>query len=78
MPIVAKATGPGDYINATNYNRAPLNPGLYDGPYLITGYDSGAQIVLEPNPHWAGHASPASDASCCGTSKTPRRCRPTC
>ena len=52
--IVAKATGPGDYINATNYNRAPLNPGLYDGPYIITGYDSGTQIVLEPNPHWAG------------------------
>ena len=21
---------------------------------MITGYDSGAQIVLEPNPHWAG------------------------
>jgi peptide/nickel transport system substrate-binding protein len=53
-PVVAKATGPGDYINATTYNRAPLNPGLYDGPYQITGYDSGAQIVLEPNPHWPG------------------------
>jgi peptide/nickel transport system substrate-binding protein len=52
--IVAKATGPGEYINATNYNRAPLNPGLYDGPYIITAYDSGTQIVLEPNPHWAG------------------------
>ena len=53
-PVVAKATGAGDYINATTYNHAPLNPGLYDGPYLITGYDSGAQIVLEPNPHWTG------------------------
>jgi peptide/nickel transport system substrate-binding protein len=52
--VVAKTTGPGDYINATNYNRAPLTPGLYDGPYQITGYDSGAQIVLEPNPHWLG------------------------
>jgi peptide/nickel transport system substrate-binding protein len=52
--VVAKAAGPGDYINATAYNRAPLNPGLYDGPYMITGYDSGSQIVLEPNPHWAG------------------------
>src|ERR1700733_8199378 len=55
-PIVAKAAGPGDYTNATSYNRAPLNPGLYNGPYMITGYDSGAQIVLEPNPHWAGRA----------------------
>ena len=52
-PIVAKAAGAGDYINATSYNRAPLNPGLYDGPYMVTGYDSGSQIVLEPNPHWA-------------------------
>jgi peptide/nickel transport system substrate-binding protein len=52
--VVARASGPGDYINATTYNRAPLTPGLYDGPYMITGYDSGAQIVLEPNPHWSG------------------------
>jgi peptide/nickel transport system substrate-binding protein len=52
--VVAKATGPGDYINGTNYNRAPVNPGLYDGPYMITGYASGAQIVMEPNPHWPG------------------------
>jgi peptide/nickel transport system substrate-binding protein len=52
--VVARATRPGDYINGTNYNRAPINPGLYDGPYMITGYASGAQIVLEPNPHWAG------------------------
>jgi peptide/nickel transport system substrate-binding protein len=53
-PVLAKASGPGDYINVTAYNRAPLNPGLYDGPYIITGFDSGNQIVLEPNPHWAG------------------------
>ena len=26
--ILAKATNPGDYINATSYNRTPLNPGL--------------------------------------------------
>jgi peptide/nickel transport system substrate-binding protein len=53
-PVVAKATQPGDYINGTTFNRAPVNPGLYDGPYMITGYDSGSQIVLEPNPHWPG------------------------
>jgi peptide/nickel transport system substrate-binding protein len=52
--VAAKTSGPGDYIKATTYNRAPLNFGLYDGPYIMTGYDSGAQIVLEPNPHWAG------------------------
>jgi peptide/nickel transport system substrate-binding protein len=53
-PVVAKATRLGDYVNTTSYNRAPVTPGLYDGPYMITGYDSGSQIVLEPNPHWAG------------------------
>ena len=52
--VVTKAASPGAYINATGYNREPLNPGLYDGPYMITAYDSGNQIVLEPNPHWAG------------------------
>jgi peptide/nickel transport system substrate-binding protein len=45
---------PGTYMNETRYNHEPVNPGLYDGPYMITGYDSGSQIVLEPNPHWNG------------------------
>jgi peptide/nickel transport system substrate-binding protein len=53
-PVVAKDNSPGAYINGTNYNRAPINPGLYDGPYMITAYGSGNQIVLEPNPHWSG------------------------
>jgi peptide/nickel transport system substrate-binding protein len=52
----AKSTGPGDYNNQTLYNQAPTTPGLYNGPYLITAYQSGAQIVLEPNPHWPGPA----------------------
>ena len=52
--VVAKDGSPGAYINGTNYNRAPVNPGLYDGPYMIAAYDSGNQIVLEPNPHWGG------------------------
>lgn len=47
-------SGSGPYVNATTYNRAPITPGLYDGPYMITGYDSGDRIVLEPNPHWIG------------------------
>ncbi len=53
-PVVAKDGSPGAYINGTNYNRAPVNPGLYDGPYTVAAYDSGNQIVLEPNPHWGG------------------------
>jgi peptide/nickel transport system substrate-binding protein len=53
-PVAAKASTPGDYIDATTYNRAPLTAGLYNGPYVITAYDSGAQIVLAPNPNWTG------------------------
>ena len=58
-PIYARAHAPGDYINTTAYNRDPTNPGLWDGPYMVTKYDVGAQIVLEPNPHWPG--VPATD-----------------
>jgi peptide/nickel transport system substrate-binding protein len=53
-PVYATVAGPGDYIKQTSYNRAPVTPGLYNGPYMITAYQSGAQIVLEPNPYWAG------------------------
>jgi peptide/nickel transport system substrate-binding protein len=53
-PIYAAAKAPGDYINHTAFNRDPTNPGLFDGPYRISDYKSGSQIVLEPNPYWAG------------------------
>jgi peptide/nickel transport system substrate-binding protein len=48
------ATSAGDYLRQTLYNRAPTTAGLYDGPFLITGYKSGAEIILEPNPSWPG------------------------
>ena len=53
-PIFERAHGPGEYINSTEFNRNPLNPGLWNGPYLITGYASGSTITLSPNPHWPG------------------------
>lgn len=53
-PVYEKAAATGDYVRQTTYARAPTTPGLYDGPYMITGYQSGAQIVMEPNPHWSG------------------------
>ena len=53
-PIYSAAKNPGDYINATTYNRAPTTPGLWNGPYLIAEYQSGSQIVLTPNPNWPG------------------------
>ena len=53
-PIVAAAKQPGDYIKQTTFNRTPTTAGLYDGPYLISQYQSGSQIVLDPNPYWSG------------------------
>jgi len=55
-PIYARAKGPGEYLKQTLYNRAPTSPGLYDGPYKISEYQSGVQIVLEANPYWPGPA----------------------
>ena len=53
-PIFNQASGPGQYMQRTLYARTPLNPGLYNGPYRVTAYDLGTQVVLEPNPHWSG------------------------
>jgi peptide/nickel transport system substrate-binding protein len=55
-PVYEKAKAAGDYINTTEYNRNPLNPGLWNGPYMVSGYQSGATITLSPNPHWPGQA----------------------
>ncbi len=42
------------------YNRDPLNPGLYNGPYRIAAIEAGSQLVLERNDHWTG-ARPVFD-----------------
>lgn len=53
-PVFDHASGPGDYMRQSAYSRAPTNPGLYNGPYLITGYDTGTRVVLGRNPYWHG------------------------
>jgi peptide/nickel transport system substrate-binding protein len=53
-PVVEKATNAADYLRQTTYDRAPTTPGLWNGPFLITQYQSGNQVVLEPNPQWSG------------------------
>lgn len=45
---------PGEYINNTTFNRAPTTPGLWNGPYIVSDYQSGSQVVLVPNPYWPG------------------------
>lgn len=54
-PIFAKGLADGSYIKNTAYNSAPTTPGLWDGPYMITKYQSGVEIVLSANPYWGGH-----------------------
>ena len=53
-PIAAKSADMAAYAKATAYLAAPTTPGLWDGPYLITSYQAGQQIVYEPNPNWPG------------------------
>ena len=53
-PIRAASATTLDYINRTAYNAAPLTKGLWNGPYVITAYQSGDSIELGPNPAWAG------------------------
>jgi peptide/nickel transport system substrate-binding protein len=43
-----------EYRHRTLYDTDPANPGLYFGPYRITAVESGAHVVLEPNPTWYG------------------------
>jgi len=50
----AKGENAGDYGKASLYARQPTNPGLYNGPYIVTSYETSAQIVLEANPYWPG------------------------
>ena len=45
---------PSEYRYRTTYDTNSTHPGLYFGPYRVTDVESGAQIVLEPNPHWYG------------------------
>ncbi len=48
------AQEPGAYMQRSLYNRDPLNPGLYNGPYRIAALETGSQLVLERNERWTG------------------------
>ena len=47
-------TDPVAYKNRTVFDTNTTNEGLYFGPYLIADVESGAHVVLEPNPTWWG------------------------
>jgi peptide/nickel transport system substrate-binding protein len=50
----AAFANPAEYRFRTRYDTDPTNPGLYDGPYLVTEVSPGSHIVLERNPYWPG------------------------
>lgn len=53
-PILKSAGSVAEWAKQTAYNRAPTTPGLWNGPFMVTGYTSGSHITLEPNPNWPG------------------------
>ncbi|MQU72449.1 peptide ABC transporter substrate-binding protein [Sinorhizobium meliloti] len=53
-PIKSAATTPLDYINKSLYNVSPTTAGLWNGPYVVTGYASGDRVTLSPNKYWEG------------------------
>jgi peptide/nickel transport system substrate-binding protein len=42
------------YSQNSNYSRNPLNPGLYNGPYLVEEFKFGSHVTLKTNPHFYG------------------------
>lgn len=42
------------YEKNSNYVRNSTNPGLYNGPYLITEVKLGSHVSFAPNPHFYG------------------------
>ncbi len=53
-PVYDAHHGPGEYARESIFNRAPTTPGLYNGPYVISEYHSGENVVFDLNPQWRG------------------------
>ncbi|MCA1908876.1 MAG: ABC transporter substrate-binding protein, partial [Magnetospirillum sp.] len=45
---------PAQYRVRNGYDQEPAQPGLYNGPYVITQVVQGSHVVMHPNPHWKG------------------------
>ncbi len=45
------------YEKNSAYVRNPTNPGLYNGPYVISAVKLGSHVSFAPNPHFYGAAS---------------------
>ncbi len=56
----SKFADPPAYKTQTAFDTDPFNPGLSNGPYLMTDAKTGSHMVFERNPKWWG-AKPAFD-----------------
>lgn len=57
-PIFSKhKENPDGYANNSLYAKDPTNPGLYNGPFVVTEFKHGSHITLKKNPKFFG--SPA-------------------
>jgi peptide/nickel transport system substrate-binding protein len=45
---------PQAYDQNSLYVKEPTNPGLYNGPYVVSEFQLGSHFVLKPNPHFYG------------------------
>jgi peptide/nickel transport system substrate-binding protein len=44
------------YDQNSEFNKNPTNPGLYNGPYVVSEMRLGSHIAFAPNPHFYGKA----------------------
>jgi peptide/nickel transport system substrate-binding protein len=52
--IFASRKDPLDYGQRSAFNRAPETPGLWNGPFRITGFKPNESVTMERNPTWDG------------------------
>lgn len=51
-PIYEKFKTPDEYAKQSLYNRDSTNPGLWNGAYVVSSMQLGAQVTLVANKHW--------------------------
>ena len=54
-PVLEKyGKTPQGYDQNSEYTKNPTNPGLYNGPYVISELKLGSHVTFTPNPHFYG------------------------
>jgi len=53
-PVYAANGSSETYVKKTLYNTDPTNPGLWNGPFVLSEYRTGTRITWAPNAYWPG------------------------